>query len=184
MFYKNNSWNTFSKSYLNTFDKEVPIFQPSVYREFRGEIFTTFHNKFHPVMEVIGEIDNIHSRFSCSHRNVLRGLHYDFSTWKLVQALVGEIYIVVLDMREKSINYGRWESYLLSDKTRDQILVPPGFANGHFAITDCIFHYTMFYKGEYVDEKNQGVVAYNDPRFSIRWPLSDIIIQDRDLVSI
>jgi len=180
MNYKNNSWNYFEKSYLKTFNEEVPIYTPSVYREYRGEIFTTFHDQYHPVMKLFSGDISIHSRFSKSYKNVLRGLHYDTKTFKLVQALVGDIYLVVLDVRPDSKTYGKWESYVITDKTRDQVLIPPGFANGHFALTDCIFHYNLFYQGEYVDENKQGVIKYNDPKFNIEWPSDTPILQRRD----
>jgi dTDP-4-dehydrorhamnose 3,5-epimerase len=180
MNYKNTKWNDFNISYLNTFGKEVPIYSPSVYREYRGEIFTTYHSTDHPVSKLIPLDTVVHNRFSKSYAGVLRGLHYDQKTWKLVQALVGEIYLVVLDMREHSTTYGKWESYLISEKTRDQILIPPGFANGHYAVTDCIFHYSLFYRGDYVDENQQGVVKWNDTRFNIDWPTTAPILQARD----
>jgi dTDP-4-dehydrorhamnose 3,5-epimerase len=178
--YKNKAWNQFDIDYLKTFDTEVPVYSPSVYREYRGEIFTTFHSTNHPVTKLMPEDVNIHGRFSKSYKGVLRGLHYDNKTWKLVQALVGDIYLVVLDVREGGATYGKWESYIISEKTRDQVLVPPGFANGHFALTDCVFHYNLFYQGDYVDENKQGVIRWNDPRFNIEWPSDKPILQARD----
>jgi len=175
MSYKNQKWNEWIVSHLNTFGKQVPIYKPSVYREYRGEIFTTYHSSDHPVTEIISKDSEVHGRFSKSYKGVLRGLHYDDKTYKLVQALVGDIYLVVLDLKT-----GKWESYILSEKTRDQVLIPPGYANGHYALTDCIFHYNMFYEGDYVDEKNQGVIKWNDPRFRIEWPTTDPILQERD----
>jgi len=180
MNYKNYTWDHYDISYLKTFDMEVPVYSPSVYREFRGEIFTTFHNKMHPVMNKFSSPVNIHTRFSQSYKNVLRGLHYDTKTFKLVQALVGDIYLVVLDVRIESKTYGKYESYIITEKTRDQVLIPPGFANGHYALTDCIFHYTLLYEGAYVDESAQGVVKYNDPKFQIQWPSDNPILQQRD----
>ena len=180
MNYKLNQWDHFDTSYLKTFGQEVPVYSPSVYREYRGEIFTTFHTTAHPVMQLLPEQVNVHGRFSKSFKGVLRGLHYDTKTWKLVQALVGEIYLVVLDVRQNSPTYGKWESYIISERTRDQVLVPPGFANGHFALTDCIFHYNLFYEGDYVDENAQGVVKWNDIRFEIEWPTDTPILQRRD----
>ena len=100
-----------------------------------------------------------------------------------MQSLVGEIYLVVLDMRPQSATYGTWEDYVLSERTRDQVLVPPGFANGHFALTDCIFHYTLCYGEGHVDENAQGVVAFDDPKFKIRWPSHKPIVEQRDMVS-
>lgn len=180
MNYKTQKWDDVSVSYLQKFNKEVPIYTPSVYREYRGEIFTTFHNVNHPVMDIMPKDVSIHNRFSKSYKNVLRGLHYDHKTYKLVQALVGEIYLVVLDVRENSPTYGKYESYILSERTRDQVLVPPGYANGHYAITDCIFHYSLFYEGLYVDETKQGTVKWNDPSYKIEWPSDKPILQERD----
>ncbi len=180
MNYKLRSWDSFYISYLKRFDEQVPIFTPSIYREFRGEIFTTYHTKTHPVNKLLPEDIEIHSRFSKSYKGVLRGLHYDNKTYKLVQALVGDIYLVVLDYREDSATFGKWESYIISEKTRDQVLIPPGFANGHYALTDCIFHYNLFYPGEYIDEHSQGVIKFNDSRFNIEWPDDNPILQARD----
>jgi dTDP-4-dehydrorhamnose 3,5-epimerase len=180
MNYKLSNWNIFDTSYLKTFNTDVPIYSPSVYREFRGEIFTTYHSTAHPVNSLLPKSVSVHSRFSKSYAGVLRGLHYDDKTWKLVQALVGDIYLVVLDVRPGSSTFGKWESYIISEKTRDQVLVPPGFANGHFALTDCVFHYTLFYQGEYVDENKQGVIKWNDPQFNIEWPTNTPTLQQRD----
>lgn len=181
MNYKSLSWNFWEVDFLKSFMKDVPIYTPSVYREYRGEIFTTYHNTEHPASALIPNYAKIHSRFSKSYKNVLRGLHYDNKTWKLVQALVGDIYLVVLDVRENSPTYGVWDSYIITEKTRQQILIPPGFANGHYALTDCIFHYTLFYEGNFVDESKQGVIKWNDSRFNIEWPTQTPILQKRDL---
>lgn len=178
MNYKDKSWNNFNISYLKTFGTEVPIYTPSVYREYRGEIFTTYHSTYHPVKNKIPKNSNVHSRFSKSYQNVLRGLHYDDKTYKLVQALLGDIYLVVLDYRPNSPTFKKWESYVISEKTRDQILIPPGFANGHYALTDCIFHYNLFYEGDYVDENKQGVIKWDN--FDIEWPTDNPILQKRD----
>jgi dTDP-4-dehydrorhamnose 3,5-epimerase len=178
-----NKWNQFKVTESKKFGFDVPVFTPSIFREFRGEIFTTYHSEEHPVMSHIHydkkEL-SIHGRFSRSYKGVLRGLHYDNKTWKLVQALVGEIYLVVLDARPTSPTYGEWDSYLITERTREQVLVPPGFANGHYALTDCIFHYNMFYKDGYVDSVDHGVIKWNDPEFQIEWPTDNPILQSKD----
>ena len=48
-----NKWNNFQESPSKKFGHEVPIYTPSVFREFRGEIFTTYHSEEHPVMNQI-----------------------------------------------------------------------------------------------------------------------------------
>lgn len=181
MSYKDGKWYEFETSYLKTFGDDVKVFTPSVYQEYRGEIWTTFQTEEHPALLDIHEAYlTVHNRFSKSYKNVLRGLHWDNKTWKLVQAVVGDIYLVVLDVREDSPTYGKWESHIISEKNREQVLVPPGFANGHYALTDCIFHYTMLYKGQYVDVEEQNVVKWNDERFNIEWPTNKPILQKRD----
>lgn len=159
---------------------EVKEYQPSVYREYRGEIWTTFHNREHPCSSIINENTNIHGRFSRSYKNVLRGLHWDNKTWKLVQSVVGDIYLVVLDMRINSDSFGKWRSIILTGNQRNQVLIPPGFANGHLALTDCIFHYNLFYKGQYVDTQDQNTVKWNNPQFNIHWPITNPILSKRD----
>jgi len=173
-------WDEFMETPSKKFGYEVPIYTPSIYREYRGEIFTTFHSSQHPVVTKIGEGNEIHGRFSRSYQGVLRGLHWDNKTWKLVQAVVGDIYLVVLDVRLKSPTYGEWESFIISERNRQQVLVPPGFANGHYALTDCMFHYNLFYKDGYVDADEQGVVKWNDPEYQMEWPTNNPILQKRD----
>jgi dTDP-4-dehydrorhamnose 3,5-epimerase len=176
-------WNEFNVTPSKTFGYEVPVYQPSVFREYRGEIFTTYHSEEHPVMTQIPHNKEellIHGRFSCSYKGVLRGLHWDNKTWKLVQAAVGDIYLVVLDVRPKSPTYGEWESFIITERLRNQVLVPPGFANGHYALTDCMFHYNLFYKDGYVDADEQGVIKWNDPEFQMEWPTDKPTLQKRD----
>ncbi len=178
-----NKWNEFEITPSKKFDYEVPMFQPSVFREYRGEIFTTYHSEEHPAMNYIHydkEELSIHGRFSRSYKGVLRGLHWDNKTWKLVQAAVGDIYLVVLDMRKDSPTFGDWESYIITERLRNQVLIPPGFANGHYALTDCMFHYNLFYKDSYVDTDEQYVIKWNDSEYQIEWPTNNPILQNRD----
>ena len=47
-------------------------------------------------------------------------------------------YLVVLDVRggntTQNPQYGSWETYILSPSTQTQVLIPPGFANGHYVM--------------------------------------------------
>ena len=108
-------------------------------------------------------------------------MHYDDKTWKLVSCIHGKIYLVVLDVRPKQPNYGKWESFIISPETNVQVLIPPMFANGHFVMEDdSIFHYKMAYKGEYNDVDNQETIVFNDKKFNIDWPIENPIISKRD----
>ena len=45
-----NKWDEFQITPSKKFGDEVEIYTPSIYREYRGEIFTTLHTEEHPVM--------------------------------------------------------------------------------------------------------------------------------------
>jgi dTDP-4-dehydrorhamnose 3,5-epimerase len=184
IFYKERSWNDFH-FYNGSVLPEVKIAQPSIYHEYRGSISTTYHSDYYdrllPASERNKGLEFKHDRYSKSKMGVLRGLHYDEKTWKLVSCLHGKIYLVVLDMRPKQPNYGKWESFIISPETATQVLIPPMFANGHFVMEDnSIFHYKMAYEGEYNDENKQKTIVFNDKRFNIEWPVQSPILSKRD----
>jgi dTDP-4-dehydrorhamnose 3,5-epimerase len=184
IFYKERDWNDFHY-YNGGVLHELKIVQPSIYHEYRGSISTTYHSDYYdrllPANERNEGLEFKHDRYSKSKFAVLRGLHYDKKTWKLVSCLHGKIYLVVLDVRPQSTTYGKWESFIISPETQTQVLIPPMFANGHFVMEDdSIFHYKMAYKGEYNDETKQKTIVFNDSRFGIEWPVQQPILSKRD----
>lgn len=184
IFYKERSWNDFH-FYNGSVLPNIKIVQPSTYHEYRGSITTTYHSDYYdrllPANERNEGLQFKHDRYSKSKKNVLRGLHYDDKTWKLVSCIHGKIYLVVLDVREYSTTYGKWESFILSPETGTQVLIPPMFANGHFVMEDdSIFSYKMAYKNEFNDVENQKTIVFNDTRFNIDWPIKNPILSKRD----
>lgn len=160
--------------------KEVKIFKPSVGRDLRGTIFTTYDDKVYDKY-LPENIRFIHDKFAESKKNVLRGLHGDIKTWKLVSCIYGEIFQVAVDMREESPTYLKWDSWILNDNNKLQVLIPPGFVNGYYVMSEnATFHYKLAYEGEYFDVKEQKVVSWNDKRLNILWPCESPILNDRD----
>jgi dTDP-4-dehydrorhamnose 3,5-epimerase len=147
---------------------------PSVFYDFRGEYVETFNRSHY---SDICPREFIEDDISMSRRHVLRGLHGDPTTWKLIQCLHGEILFTVLDCRDDSPTRGRWQQWLLGDRNRWQVLVPAGCANGHFCLTEsCVFSYkqTTYYK-------DQAQFSVNYASCGIPWPLeSGAIISQRD----
>jgi dTDP-4-dehydrorhamnose 3,5-epimerase len=157
--------------------EEVSSFTPSVHYDFRGEIFSTFNSEFFS-----SYVDSpfVEDKISVSKKNVLRGLHGDFITDKLVQCLKGEFYLVVMDWREDSKTYKQWDSFILNDKNRKQVLIPKGFVNGHLCLSEeCIFSYkqTEFYSGA----DNQISINWEDPSHDVFWPIDFPILSLRDM---
>jgi len=115
---------------------------------------------------------------SVSHKNVLRGIHGDAETCKLISCLWGEFFLVVLDGRPESPHFGAWQTFTLSAANRLQVYVPAGYGNGHYVTSEtAAFHYkqTTYYQPE-----KQFTYKWNDPRFNIPWPCDDPIVSKRD----
>ena len=153
---------------------EVKIYQPDVFEDFRGELFTLYKQEE-------SDLYFNHDKVSISKQNVLRGLHGDSKAWKLITCLSGEIYLVVVDNRPESVNYLKWDWIILTAKNRKQVLIPPMFANGHFVLSqEATFFYKWSYSGEYPDVKDQFTLKWNDSRINIHWPIINPILSERD----
>jgi len=147
----------------------------SAFKDHRGYYWTSWKK---------GNIKNLkfkHDKFSLSKKNVLRGLHGDTKTWKLISCPFGSFLLVVVDCNKKSKTYLKWKSFLLSQKNGVQILVPPNYANGHLCLSkECLFHYKLSYKGSYNDINKQFSIRWNDPEINVSWKIKKPILSDRD----
>ena len=155
---------------------EVIIHQPDVFTDFRGDLWTLWkQDEFKPKLEFN------HDKVSTSKKDVLRGIHGDNKSWKLITCLYGEMYFVVVDNRPNSPNYLKWDWMILDDKTRKSVLVPPQFGNGFFVLSNySVFHYKWSYPGSYPDVEDQFTLKWNDPQIGIEWPTDNPILQKRD----
>jgi dTDP-4-dehydrorhamnose 3,5-epimerase len=153
---------------------EIKIYQPDSFEDYRGELYTLFKQEEH-------ELVFNHDKVSVSRQNVLRGMHGDSKSWKLITCLSGVVYLVVIDNRPESPNYLKWDSIVLSETNRKQVLVPPMFANGHLVLSDtAVFFYKWSYPGEYPDVKDQFTLKWNDPKVNVHWPIDNPILSKRD----
>jgi dTDP-4-dehydrorhamnose 3,5-epimerase len=124
------------------------------------------------------DVTFIQDDYSLSSRNVLRGIHGDAETWKLITCPFGELYLVVVNCIEYSTDFGQWESFVLSGQNHVQILIPPNYGNGHLILSDAaIFAYKQ---STYYDPTKQFSYKWNDSRFNISWPISNPILSRRD----
>ena len=154
----------------------VRIITPEVFTDYRGDLWTTWKKD-----EFKYDIEFNHDKVSTSRKNVLRGIHGDFKSWKLVTCLYGDIYFVMVDNRQSSDTYMRWHSTTLNDKNRRQVLLPPGVGNGFLVMSDyCVFSYKWSYEGEYPDVEDQFSLKWDDPKIRINWPIDNPILQLRD----
>ena len=159
---------------------EVKIITPSVFEDKRGFLFTDylesfFKNQFKP------EINFIHSKNAFNFHNVLRGIHGDYDSFKLVECLYGEIFQAVVDCRKNSKTYLKHESFILNHLKPKLILLPPGFGNAFQVISECaVYNYKLSYGGAYNDYDKQFTYKWNDERININWPNKKPILSKRD----
>jgi dTDP-4-dehydrorhamnose 3,5-epimerase len=124
------------------------------------------------------DIEFVQDDISTSTQHVLRGIHGDNETWKLISCLHGKFYLVVVNCDPASDRFGRWQSFVLSDTNRHQVLVPPMFGNAHLVLSEkAIFHYKQ---NTYYNPKGQFTYVWNDPRLNIWWPIKNPILSQRD----
>lgn len=146
------------------------------FNDFRGEYVETYNEGLYQKHGI--NVKFIQDDISISKKNVLRGIHGDSETWKLISCLCGEFYLVVVNCDTASKDFGKWQSFTLSDSRRMQVLVPPKYGNAHLILSaKAIFHYKQ---STYYDPGKQFTYKWNDSRFNISWPVKKPILSKRD----
>lgn len=159
--------------------KDVKIIKTSKFEDHRGTFVETYNEKEFKELDIA--LNFIRDDISTSSINVLRGLHYDQKTWKLIQCMYGRFQFVVVDMRKDSAQYLHWQSFILTSENRYQILVPPIHANGHLVLSEeCIFHYKMT---EYYEAENEQTLRWDDPKVKISWNIRNPILSQKDSIA-
>ena len=144
------------------------LIEPKVHGDNRGYFMETWSKRD---MEEAGfDIDFVQDNQSRSSKGVLRGLHFQkqHPQTKLVRAIRGEVFDVVVDLRAGSSTYGNWHGELLSEENKKQFLVPKGFAHGFLVLSETAeFCYRC---DDYYHPEDECGVAWNDPEIGIAWP--------------
>lgn len=154
----------------------VLLIKPSIFEDFRGEYVETYNLDEYRDKGITCNF--IQDDISISTQNVLRGIHGDAETWKLISCMFGKFYFVVVNCDTASPKFGKWQSFTLSDKNRWQVLVPPKHGNGHLVMS----HFTIFHYKQttYYNPKGQFTYTWNDALFNIWWPVKNPIVSRRD----
>ena len=159
---------------LDTDIEGLKIIQPEFHEDYRGTNFELYNEKDYYVIPNRFVVDSI----STSRKHVLRGIHGDYRTTKLISCLYGTIFFVVIDWRPDSDTYGDYVTVTLSDRNKQQVLVPPGCGNAHLGMSaSCGFSYKL---DQYYDRESQFTLKWNDERFNIPWPIKHPILSERD----
>jgi len=163
---------------------DAMVIEPDVYEDIRGSL----HEIINPeLMELVPDIKkNIClGYFSKSKKDVIRGLHYQVgkTQGKLVSAVLGSVFDVIVDMRKRSKTFGQYAIAELNDKNNNILWVPPGFAHGFQCLSDeCILSYLC--TGPYSPD-HERCVKWSDSDIAIDWPnLYTPVVSEKDQLGV
>lgn len=159
---------------------DILLIEPEIFADERGYFFESFQTeKLSKILE--RNIHFIQDNISKSHKNVLRGLHYQLKTpqAKLISVIKGEIFDVAVDLRKSSPYFGQWVGQILSAENRLQMFIPEGFAHGFLTLSDTS---EILYKvnAPYYPEDEKTII-WSDKTIHINWPISgNLILSNKD----
>ena len=157
------------------------VLKPTVFEDERGYFMESYNQK--NINKLLGNVHFVQDNESKSSKGVLRGLHFQkppFSQAKLVRCLEGEILDVALDLRKESRTYGLFETTLLSDKNKNKLFIPKGFAHGFIVLSESAI---VSYKVDnYYDPNYESGVLWNDTDLNIDWKIKadEVILSEKD----
>jgi dTDP-4-dehydrorhamnose 3,5-epimerase len=160
---------------------DVLIIEPEYFSDSRGFFIESFNQIRYQKAGV--HLPFVQDNHSGSKQGVLRGLHYQIKhpQGKLVNVIKGEVYDVVVDIRQSSQYFGQYHGVILSEENRKQLWVPPGFAHGFYVISDWaefIYKVTDIYSPDW-----ERSIVWDDPTLGIDWPIKKevgVIISEKD----
>ena len=85
---------------------------PTMFEDFRGDYIELYNSDLYRGAGI--NVDFVQDDISTSSRHVLRGIHGDRETWKLISCLYGRFYFVVVNCDEASPRF-RLEARLPGD---------------------------------------------------------------------
>lgn len=154
---------------IDTKISEVKIIEPKVFSDSRGFFYESYNQRLLNDLGINHAfVQDNHSR---SAYGVLRGLHYQQQNpqGKLVRVVRGEAFDVAVDVRKNSPTFGQWVGVNLSEKNKNLLWIPPGFAHGFLSLseqTDFLYKTTAYY-----DPTSEFTIRWDDPYLNIHWPI-------------
>lgn len=165
--------------------KGVFIIEPNVVGDQRGYFMESYTKRDFEAAGINAEF--VQDNESRSKKGVLRGLHFqtEYSQGKLVRVVEGEVFDVVVDLREGSPTFGKWKGARLSGENKKMLYVPEGFAHGFLVLSEtAVFQYkcTNYYAPNF-----ESGIMWNDPEIGVEWPLDEIdkvLLSDKDKMNL
>ncbi len=117
------------------------------------------------------------ANLSQSRRNVVRGLHYSLASEgqaKVVTCVAGTLEDVVVDIREESPTFGKFEIIELDESEGRAVVIPSGVAHG-FVVTSESATLAYLLSSPYNADAEFEIDPF-DKEIAVPWRLSDTAI--------
>ena len=158
--------------------KDIILLTPRVYKDERGYFMESYNQK---KVEILIKDQFVQDNESVSHKNVLRGLHFQLpphAQSKLIRVIKGSILDIAVDLRKDSSTYGEHFKHVLSGENKKQLYIPVGFAHGFLSLEDnTILNYKC---SDYYSASAEAAIIWNDPQLKIDWGIENPILAEKD----
>ncbi|MBS1959496.1 MAG: dTDP-4-dehydrorhamnose 3,5-epimerase family protein [Bdellovibrionales bacterium] len=120
------------------------------------------------------------SFISYSKQSVLRGMHFQIPPHghdKIVSCVDGEIFDVVVDLRQNSKTFGKFEAFTLKGESGDALFIPEGCAHGFQSVSKDGTWVAYYTSREHHADSDKGILWSSVPA---EWPIIGPIVNARD----
>jgi dTDP-4-dehydrorhamnose 3,5-epimerase len=166
---------------IETGFKGLVVIKPTIFPDQRGYFFESYNQE--SLRKAGIEFNPVQDNESRSARGVIRGLHYQlapFAQAKLIRVVEGKIFDVALDLRKKSLTFGKWFGIDLDSDSKDLVMIPRGFAHGFSVLSEfAVIQYKC--DNTYNKQYERGILV-RDPELDINWKTGSVIqtISEKD----
>ena len=157
------------------------IIEPQIFGDSRGWFAETFSERKLRGQGIDVPVFVQDNQSFSAQKGIVRGLHCQLDPHcqtKLIRCTKGEIYDIIVDVREGSPTYKKWIKVLLTAENKRQLWIPKGFLHGFVTLTDEV---EVQYKvDEFYDKETDRSVRFDDPEFGIDWGVKSPVLSEKD----
>ena len=150
------------------------IIKTTIFKDNRGFLKEVYRKN------IVKNIEFPFDVMSFSKKNVLRGLHIQTvkPQAKIITVTHGRIFDVAVDLRKKSITFGKYVGITISDKDDYSFYIPEGFAHGFVCLSnECTVNYKC---SQYRNTESEKTLSWNDNIVNIKWPTKKPLLSNKD----
>jgi dTDP-4-dehydrorhamnose 3,5-epimerase len=153
----------------------VYVIEPEQAHDQRGVERTSFHPTQYAAFGMTGRFTS--DRHVRSFQGTLRGLYILPADQHMMFNLIrGDVCLVIVDARENSRNFGKFQMIDINDAHNRQVYIPGGMAYGYCVrsdVTDIHEKFTGFY-----DAASMNGIFWNDRDLNIPWPVKFPLVSE------